>query len=450
MKVNFILLFILFGFVSKSQTIMPIYDNLSDGHVEQAFAVDSSGVYLMYKFDNGVYRITRFDGLNWVEITTFTLHDDIYCIQVYQGKLYLGGSFENFMNLPNTKGIAVFDHGTFTSVGTGINGQVNCMTVFHNKLVVGGYLSIPGGVPCHPLAQWDGNSWSNLGPFIENPSCIGSTCVNTLLPINDTLFVGGTFKKSDTLTLNHIAKFVNNNWIALGDGLLGRLLSGMEVLNNIQRFTYYNNELYVLTIEPDSTNILDEIKRWNGSSWDLLAQTINDFDAISCMGTYGNKLFLGGYSNTNSGTINGGAISEGHSVQHFSFLNPYSQITNFVNFNNKLYCTGWFSCVGDNTYHGFGCYDSTGLLIDKELFLQNLLAISPNPFSVSTIIHTSKVLKDITVLIFNSKGQIVKRMESISDNTITLFRDNLPIGIYFISLMYNNNVIASDKLLIVD
>jgi len=74
----------------------------------------------------------------------------------------------------------------------------------------------------------------------------------------------------------------------------------------------------------------------------------------------------------------------------------------------------------------------------------------PNPFSFETIIQTNEKLNNATLTIYNSLGQMVKQIKSIREQTITLQRDNLTSGIYFIQLTQDNKTLATDKLIISD
>jgi hypothetical protein len=83
------------------------------------------------------------------------------------------------------------------------------------------------------------------------------------------------------------------------------------------------------------------------------------------------------------------------------------------------------------------------------------LTISPNPFSTQTTLHSDKPLKDASLTVYNLFGQEVKEMKNISGQSITLQRDNLPDGLYFIRLFApspegegRGEVIATDKLII--
>jgi hypothetical protein len=76
--------------------------------------------------------------------------------------------------------------------------------------------------------------------------------------------------------------------------------------------------------------------------------------------------------------------------------------------------------------------------------------IYPIPFSSQTTLQTDMNIRDATLTVYNSFGQIVKEIKKISGQTITLFRDNLPKGLYFIRLKDENKIIAVAKLVIVD
>ena len=80
----------------------------------------------------------------------------------------------------------------------------------------------------------------------------------------------------------------------------------------------------------------------------------------------------------------------------------------------------------------------------------NDIAIFPNPFSSTTTLKTTNNFRNATLTVYNSYGQAVKQIKNISGKTVTLHRDNLPSGLYFLQLTENNKVIATSKLIIAD
>ena len=82
--------------------------------------------------------------------------------------------------------------------------------------------------------------------------------------------------------------------------------------------------------------------------------------------------------------------------------------------------------------------------------MQEKITISPNPFSSQTILQSNKVLKDVTLTIYNSHTQIVKQIKNISGQTIILDRDNLTSGLYFLRLTEKDKIYLSEKILIIN
>ncbi len=89
----------------------------------------------------------------------------------------------------------------------------------------------------------------------------------------------------------------------------------------------------------------------------------------------------------------------------------------------------------------------TGISEVKET---NSISVYPNPFSSQTTLQTDKLLKSATLTVYNLYGQTVKQMNNLSGQTITLQRDNLPSGLYFVRLTQDNKIITEDKLVITD
>lgn len=76
--------------------------------------------------------------------------------------------------------------------------------------------------------------------------------------------------------------------------------------------------------------------------------------------------------------------------------------------------------------------------------------IYPNPFSTQTVLQIENPLHDATLTIYNYYGQRVAQMKNINGKTITLNRDNLVSGVYYVQLTDENKTISVDKLVIID
>lgn len=89
------------------------------------------------------------------------------------------------------------------------------------------------------------------------------------------------------------------------------------------------------------------------------------------------------------------------------------------------------------------------LLSSGDLDIKNnFINIYPNPFCRQTILQADNQLTNAILTVDNCIGQTVKQILNISGQTVTLHRDNLPSGLYFVRLTQDNKVIATNKLLI--
>ena len=84
-----------------------------------------------------------------------------------------------------------------------------------------------------------------------------------------------------------------------------------------------------------------------------------------------------------------------------------------------------------------------------QILVSNRLNIYPNPISTQTTLQSDFPLNNATLTLQDCFGQTVKEIKNISGKTITLFRDNLPNGVYFLRLT-DKNIIFVDKLVLID
>ena len=86
----------------------------------------------------------------------------------------------------------------------------------------------------------------------------------------------------------------------------------------------------------------------------------------------------------------------------------------------------------------------------NEINNSDEVSVFPNPFSSQTIVHSTIYLDNVSATLYNSQGHAVRHVSNFSGNSITLHRDNLPQGLYFIRIMKHNKILFSEKLIIAD
>ena len=86
----------------------------------------------------------------------------------------------------------------------------------------------------------------------------------------------------------------------------------------------------------------------------------------------------------------------------------------------------------------------------NESTTTTLVSIFPNPFSSWTSIETPGNYKNASLTVYDLYGRLVKHIETSSGQKVSLFRDNLKSGIYFMQLSEGNIVIGTEKFVITD
>ncbi len=86
---------------------------------------------------------------------------------------------------------------------------------------------------------------------------------------------------------------------------------------------------------------------------------------------------------------------------------------------------------------------------DFNSITQNI-NVSPNPFSTEATIRFENSLENITIELYNSIGQIVRKTQSANSKEIIINRENLVNGLYFLKLIQNNNLLETKKIIIIN
>ena len=148
----------------------------------------------------------------------------------------------------------------------------------------------------------------------------------------------------------------------------------------------------------------------------------------------------------------------------YPYCGPPSTVTEYYPFRvilNSNIHYGWFRIL-TTAYSAITIYDAAVNLIPDsniccgqtigitELNHNNSINLFPNPFREQTILQAANQLKNASLTISNVIGMRIKEIKNISGQTLTLQRDNLTSGVYFIQLMEDDKVIGKGKLVITD
>jgi Secretion system C-terminal sorting domain len=142
---------------------------------------------------------------------------------------------------------------TWQNVGSGVNDNIYDLIKFDNKLYAGGRIGVK---------YWDGATWTGL------PNPFGIAYPLTLAVYNDTLYVGGDFPWSGSIS--HVYKYNGTSWVQVGGDFDEAFWSSTK------RLLTFNGQLisggHYTSING---NTIYNISSWNGNTWNALGNGLN-------------------------------------------------------------------------------------------------------------------------------------------------------------------------------
>ncbi len=236
--------------------------------------------------------------------------------------LYVGGTFTSIGGL-QARGVARYNlqTGQWSTLGAnnavngnGVNGLVAAIAVVGSDLYIGGsftrgYNSSSSNVSANCIAKFNltTNTWSSLGGQSGTTGNGVDGDVGTIVALNGSVYIGGTFKNAHISTGNNVltngvARWTGSTWAALGKGTNTASSSG--VVNDL---TVIGNDLYAggtftsVTNSNDTKVDVGYVARWNtqNSTWSALGTGVgtanNGVDGfVYALATNGTELYVGG------------------------------------------------------------------------------------------------------------------------------------------------------------
>lgn len=235
-------------------------------------------------------RIAKWDGLAWSSLDSGVSGSSsaVFSLAVFDDgwgggpALYAGGSFSSVGGVA-ANSIAKWNGSTWSPLGSGLSsGAVRVLEVFNSRtggtpsLYAGGSFSSAGGVSANRIASWDGSTWWPLEDGIS--SSLGAGAVAALAVFhNDAgsrseLYAGGSFTSASGVPVKHIAKWDENQWSSLGNGLNAEV-SSLAIFDDGSGTgpALYAGGAFIV----QGSDIVSFIAKWNGSSWISLGSGVN-------------------------------------------------------------------------------------------------------------------------------------------------------------------------------
>lgn len=230
----------------------------------------------------GTRNIAGWNGTNWYPFGD-GLDTSIYSLTVYNGQLIAG--------LKYNSGSCIYywdESSGWSSLGGGINGGVYSLIVFDGELIAAGSFSEAGGVPVNNIAKWNGIKWDSLSSGIDGTY---SGRIYDMASYDNNLIVVGDITSAGGVNCSNIARWDGVSWDSLGVGIIGDDMFFQAVVNSVVPF---NNELYVGGKFSDSAgNVSSNLAIWDGVIWKPFVCDYN-IESIDAMIVYDSTLILSG------------------------------------------------------------------------------------------------------------------------------------------------------------
>ncbi len=184
-----------------------------------------------------VSKIGKWNAISsaWVNVDTSGAKDAVYDMEIFNAELYAAGAFDTINGMAANK-IAKWDGSSWTAIGSGITGVIYTMTVYDNKLFIGGSFNI-SGIASEHIAYWDGSSWNAVGAGFSQFGRVYCFAI-----YNNKLIIGGFFEEGDGNPGNYIAQWDGSSYSSLGEGITGE---PVFLSRSVYAMEAYKGELWV-------------------------------------------------------------------------------------------------------------------------------------------------------------------------------------------------------------
>lgn len=270
--------------------------------------------------------IARWDGSSWSALGTTPLttaaNVDVRAIAYHDGKVYVGGTFQNAGGHPNADFLAVWNGSSWAPFcnrvsGTGppITATVSALQIVGNTLYVGGSFANGAGLASADFLVGCDLTTGDASSTVLNDGDINSGVSALTADSAGTLYAGGTFINMDGIAeADHVAAY-DGSWHAMGAGPSPTFGAVDSIVRSLAA---HGTTVYVGTDALDVAGVAqaDHVARWNGSSWSALgansAGTNGWFPAsatIYALATYSSVVIAAGSFQNANGTATADEIA---------------------------------------------------------------------------------------------------------------------------------------------
>jgi hypothetical protein len=272
--------------------------NISDGKLSRTGSLDKGLVHaeMLYAGASRDAELSGFIGFGPTAVSsgTFSLPSAsagdaklnitrvVLAVAKYHGNFFAGGNFQRAAGM-EIGHIMEWDGLMVQRVGRGLDGVVECMTVFDHILIVGGQFMralSSDGASLHSggLVGWNGQSWVLIGD--AGVKGIVTVC----RALGSKLYIAGRFRGVGSLQAEGLAVYDGTRWTTVGtNGVSGGLVNTLA---------FMHGDLYVGgTFSKIGNTSAAGLAKWDGRRWSGVASFNGD---VRTMAVYAESILVGG------------------------------------------------------------------------------------------------------------------------------------------------------------
>ncbi|CAN5442659.1 hypothetical protein BH11BAC1_BH11BAC1_22280 [soil metagenome] len=265
----------------------------------------------------------------------------------------------------------------------------------------------------------------DLGLTWTDISFTSAGCYFTDLKVSNSKIFAGSCNNIPVLKMDN-----NQNWIASSNGLPAN--------GGADRFAFCNNTMFAF-IYGHGTYVSYDL----GDNWFSASNGYPSYFTFTDYEEYNSSLLVG--------TDNGVGVTSDSGQTWYTINNGLKSlnIQALAVLDDTLYVGTYYAHQSGGIGIWKRALDTLHLGI-TEKYTDDKIQIFPNPVSKSVTLRSKNPFHNATLRLYNNTGQVEKEIRNINGNTFILDRNNLPAGIYFILLIEEDNIVATQKLIITE
>ncbi len=406
--------------------------------------------------------VSKLTNNTWVNVCSVNLSIKyIKVIKFYKSTLYLGGSFYSYESDQKKGMIMKYENNQWKELGAIHEhnfvgpAYVSSMEIYQGKLALGGYFDAMGPFQnANSIAFWDGTNFSTIGEglqYIDSvitlPGIVTTLCANAVVAY-PMLSILGDFVKADTNWVRYSTRIFGNDYapdpamykenqvykpLKYKFEFVGNCTNGIDTLQIEQHWTWINmsnniHQLYAYSIKENYRySIIEGVSPFSPKSITYINNKIY---------IYGNfripneeHFFEFNFTNLKKDSFNNQNLEL---IPHERSLDTIQYL---LSQDNKLIAIGNFHDKNGLNLYNIAWYDSTGsqfVGLNENKKSDLAFTLYPNPATEKLKIKSCQMTANSLVRIYSVSGVLVwKGILRNAEEEIDV--SSLPRGIYFLS-----------------